>query len=101
MEKCKKVVDIALVVDESGSIGYSNFEKVKGFLQKTVSRFSVAPFGAHFGIVKYSTDARLVFPLDKYTDITHMQQGIQSMKYLGGMTNTGLALQYTRKNVTI
>ena len=88
-----------MVVDESGSITLHNLIKIKKFLANVVSRFSVARFGAHFGLVKYSTDPRLVFSLDKYTNTRQLQESIRNMVYLAGGTKTGRAFEYTRKNV--
>ena len=101
MQKCTKVVDIAMVVDESGSIGQSNFEKIKKFLGDIISRFSVAPFGAHFALVKYSTRPREVFSLTKYTDAAELHTVVRSMNFLGGKTYTGKALELVQKNVII
>lgn len=88
-----------MVVDESGSIGKWNFKKVKSFLKDMISRFSVTPFGAHFGIVKYSTYPRLVFSLTKYTNVGETQTAVQNMEYRGGATYTGRALALARTQV--
>ena len=101
MQKCTKVVDIAMVVDESGSIGQFDFEKIKKFVGDIISRFSVTPFGAHFAAVKYSTGAREVFSLTKYTNAAELQRNVQNMNYLGGSTYTGKALQLVQQKVSI
>ena len=99
MQKCTKVVDIAMVVDESGSIGRTDFEKVKKFVSDVISRFSVAPFGAHFAVVKYSSRPREVFSLTKYTNAAELHTAVKNMNYLGGSTFTGKALELVQQNV--
>lgn len=98
-QTCSKDVDIAVVVDESGSIGWTNFEKVKSFLKEIISRFNLAPFGAHFAITKYSSDPSLVFSLARFTNATEMQTAVENMRYQGGGSYTGKALEYIRINV--
>ena len=89
-----------MVLDESGSIGFDNFQKIKRFVSDIISRFSVAPFGAHFAVVKYSTYVREVFSLTKYTNAPQLQTAVQNMNYRRGWTNTGKALDFVRNNVT-
>ena len=101
LQKCTKVVDIAIVVDESGSIRPNNFKKIKGFVNDVISRFSVARFGAHFALVKYSDQPREVFSLTKYTNEAQLHTAVQKMKYLRGRTFTGRALRYVEQNVII
>ena len=89
-----------MVVDESGSIGQNNFENIKKFVADIISRFSVAPFGAHFAVVKYSNSPREVFSLTKYTNAAKLHKVVRKMKYLRGSTYTGKALEFVQKNVT-
>jgi hypothetical protein len=98
--KCTKVVDIAMIVDESGSIGSADFEKIKTFVGDVISRFSVAPFGAHFAAVKYSSHPREVFSLTKYTDAVQLHTAVRNMNYFGGSTYTGRAFELVQQNVT-
>ncbi|XP_028392610.1 von Willebrand factor A domain-containing protein 2-like [Dendronephthya gigantea] len=99
IQKCKKVVDIAMVVDESGSIGRGDFEKIKTFVADIISRFSVAPFGAHFAAVKYSTRPTEVFSLTKYTNAAQLHTAVRNMNYVGGSTFTGKALQLVEEKI--
>ncbi|XP_028392831.1 von Willebrand factor A domain-containing protein 2-like [Dendronephthya gigantea] len=99
VQKCTKVVDLAMVLDESGSIGSANFVKIKGFVADVISRFSVSPFGAHFAAVKYSSQAREVFSLTKYTDAAQLHTAVQNINYRGGGTYTGKALDHVRNNI--
>ncbi|XP_028392830.1 von Willebrand factor A domain-containing protein 2-like isoform X2 [Dendronephthya gigantea] len=99
IQKCTKVMDVAMVVDESGSIRPNNFQKIKGFVNDLISRFSVSRFGTHFALVKYSDQPREVFSLTKYTNETQLHTAVQKMKYLRGRTFTGRALKYVDQNI--
>lgn len=90
-----------MILDESGSIGCSGFEKIKTFVGKVISRFSIAPFGAHFAAVKYSSRAREVFSLTKYTNAAQLQTAVQNIEFRGGSTYTGKALRMVQQKVTI
>jgi hypothetical protein len=100
-QKCRKVVDIVMVPDESGSIGRKNWRKVKKFVRHVISRFSVTPFGAHFAAVKYNNRPRKVFSLTKYTNAKKLRKAVRRMRYRGGGTRTGKALRFTNRRVMI
>ena len=93
---CRKVVDIAMVLDDSGSIGAANFVTIKGFVADVISRFRFSPFGAHFAAVKYSGQPREVFSLTKYANIKLLQTAVRNINYLRGDTYPGKALNYVR-----
>ena len=101
VQKCTKVVDIAMILDESGSVGRDDFQKIKSFVGDVISRFSVAPFGAHFAAVKYSGQAREVFSLTTYTNAAQLHTAVQNMNYLGGGTYTGRAFELVQQKVII
>ena len=99
MQKCTKVVDIVMILDESGSVGRNDFQKIKSFVGDVISRFSVAPFGAHFAVVKYSSQPREVFSLTKYTNAAQLHTAVQNINYLGGGTYTGRAFELVQQKV--
>ena len=92
-------MDIALVLDESWSVGRNGFEKMKTLVGDIISLFSVNSNGAHFAAVKYSSSARKVFSLAKYTDAAELQRNVREMNYFGGLTYTGEALELVQKRV--
>ena len=48
--------DIIFVLDNSGSIGTSNFDSVKQFVRDVVNGFEVGPDKTRFGVVKFGSD---------------------------------------------
>lgn len=91
------------VLDESGSIGPENFDKMKKFVEDVISRFNVIPFGgADFAMVQYSTKPRLVFNLNKSREAKKLHGDVRNLKYLdGSTTNTGFAMQIVQNKVNI
>ena len=53
--ECHAVVDIAFIVDSSGSISRRNWVRMKNFLKEMTKTFQVGPDGAHVAIIAYST----------------------------------------------
>ena len=80
-----KGTDLVFVLDGSGSIGSTNFIKVKNFVVGIVSEFDIAPNMTQVGVVKYSEDVKEVFKLNTYE--TKAEVRILK-KYLGCLNNT-------------
>ncbi len=45
---------MAFVIDTSGSVGYSNFQKVQQFLKKLVDFYNIGLDQTRYGLVSYS-----------------------------------------------
>lgn len=62
-----KPVDLVFVVDESGSIGSSNFLRIKNFLSDLVDQLTITSTAFHVGLVKFNKAAKTEFELDRYS----------------------------------
>jgi uncharacterized protein YegL len=84
---CRQIADVVFVIDESGSIGPTNFEKVRNFFSDITEEL---PIDMRIGAVAFNLTARRVV---EFTDPTTAKAQIRAMKYLSGGTaiNTGLA----------
>jgi len=91
--------DIVFVVDESGSIGTSNFAKMKSFLSQLVSRLDIDSGKTRVGLVTYATTVRTRFNLNAYTTVASVQAAISSLSYSTGNTNTAAALAHVRTSM--
>ncbi|XP_040199257.1 collagen alpha-1(VII) chain-like isoform X5 [Rana temporaria] len=98
---CAKLkADIVFLVDESSSIGPSNFIKVKDFLYRIVSYFpKIGPQGAQIAIVQYSEEPRTEFHLNENKDRNSILKAIRSMQYFGGNTKTGRGIGHVLKEL--
>lgn len=56
-------VDVVFAVDTSTSVGASNFELVKAFLNETIDSFD--PVANRIGVVKYNDQVKTEFELNQ------------------------------------
>ncbi|XP_028941249.1 collagen alpha-1(VII) chain-like, partial [Antrostomus carolinensis] len=87
--------DIGFLVDESSSIGQSNFNKVKDFLFRIVSYFpKIGPEGTQVAVAQYSEKPRTAFHFNQHRDRNNALKAIKELHYAGGNTKTGRGLTY-------
>ncbi|NWI96044.1 CO7A1 protein, partial [Pitta sordida] len=107
---CGKLrADIGFLVDESSSIGQSNFNKVKEFLFRIVSYFpKIGPEGtqARFflccfqvALAQFSEEPRAAFHFNQFRDRNSALGAIQVLNYTGGNTKTGRGISFVLKEL--
>ncbi|XP_027761468.1 collagen alpha-1(VII) chain-like [Empidonax traillii] len=98
---CGKLrADIAFLVDESSSIGQSNFNKVKDFLFRIVSYFpKIGPEGTQVAVAQFSEEPRAVFHFHQHRDRNGALRAIRGLSYSGGNTRTGRAISFVLKEL--
>ncbi|XP_066175632.1 collagen alpha-1(VII) chain-like [Sylvia atricapilla] len=98
---CGKLkADVGFLVDESSSIGQSNFNKVKDFLFRIVSFFpKIGPEGTQVAVAQYNEEARAAFHFDQHRDRNGALGAIKGLSYTGGNTKTGHAISYVLEEV--
>jgi uncharacterized protein YegL len=98
---CNEIMDVAFVIDESGTIGEENFEIMKGFLADMVDQFEVGPEGVRIGAMKYSLFFRLTLlnDLKVGSDPAAIKEAILKTNYGRGGTATGVAMRYARDKI--
>ena len=102
--QCSEKADICFVLDSSGSIcGNRDANQfceawflLLSFVTSVVDAFDIGTQQTRIGIVTFSSDATLVFPMDRYSDKNLLKKNILSISHTGGPTNTGKALHITR-----
>ena len=90
---CRPLVDIAFIVDSSGSIGRTNWERTKRFLKAVVSKLDVKPSAAHVAAVAYSTYPEVVISFSDAQDTDEVNRLIDGMRWQRGLTYTNRALR--------
>ena len=98
---CQTSVDLAFILDSSGSVGSYNFDLVKNFVKNVVDFFNIGKSGTHVAVVTYSTNTRLEFNLKAYYTKTSIKKAVGKISYRGGWTYTADALDYVRKNIFV
>jgi len=88
--------DVIFVLDESGSIGSTNFDLMKSFMSQLVSRLDINSGNTRVGLVTFSSAVGTTINLDAHSSIRSLQSAISSLTYAAGGTNTVAALAYVR-----
>ncbi|NXJ66002.1 CO7A1 protein, partial [Rostratula benghalensis] len=93
--------DIGFLVDESSSIGQSNFNKVKDFLFRIISYFpKIGPEGTQaVAVAQYSEEPRAAFHFNQHRDRNSALKAIKGLSYAGGNTKTGRGITYVLKEL--
>ncbi|XP_072713238.1 uncharacterized protein [Ciconia boyciana] len=92
--------DIGFLVDESSSIGQSNFNKVKDFLFRIISYFpKIGPEGTQVAVAQYSEEPRAAFHFNQHRDRNSALKAVKGLGYAGGNTKTGRGLAYMLKEI--
>jgi len=95
-------VDLAYVVDSSGSINYKdarNWDITKEFLVNLTREFTIGSSDVQVAFVLFSDVATVEWSLTRYQDETQLINAIRGVRYIGETTNLNDALYLTRTNV--
>ncbi|KAM6292589.1 uncharacterized protein LJ264_013139 [Porphyrio hochstetteri] len=92
--------DVGFLVDESSSIGQSNFNKVKDFIFRIISYFpKIGPEGTQVAVAQYSEEPRAAFHFNQHRDRNSALKAIKGLHYAGGNTKTGRGITYMLKEL--
>lgn len=86
-----------LVMDESGSIGPENFQKMKNFARDLLRNFKIGPNDMRVAVIKFSSSAYRVFNFYTYSSFNDTSAALLNIVYGGGGTNTAEALRLARE----
>ncbi|XP_060706236.1 collagen alpha-6(VI) chain-like [Hemiscyllium ocellatum] len=92
------IADIVYLVDESGSIGETNFELMRNFLVRVTSALDIGHDKVQIGLVQYSDATTPALYLNTFQTKVSVLDHIKAMPYRKGRTNTGAAIDYVMHN---
>ncbi|XP_015775216.1 PREDICTED: vitrin-like [Acropora digitifera] len=99
---CRARVDLAFIIDGSGSIeasGKGNFRKCLNFVRAVVNQFRTRSGQTRFAAVLFSSRPRLIFGFTRYRTKAQILNAINRIRYPRGGTKTGWAMRYTYSRV--
>ena len=107
--ECLTLLDLAFIVDASGSIIETDSEgwnRVKNFLVQVVNSVTVGRDQVRVGLVTYSNSASRnsdqgAWNLLRYSDRDNLIAAINNIPYIGGTTNTQDGLNYARTQIFV
>lgn len=85
-------MDIAFIIDSSGSIGKSNWERMKRFLKALVSKLDVSDSVTHIAAVAYSDNPEVVMRFNNFQGVDQVNRLFDEMRWQRGFTYTDKAL---------
>lgn len=96
---CRARIDLAFLIDASGSVGRANFRRCLTFVKNMARVFTISRRHTRFAIVLYSSRPSKIFGFNRYTELRSLLRAIAGIRYTGGGTKTGYALSYTYQRV--
>ncbi|XP_015765671.1 PREDICTED: collagen alpha-1(XXVIII) chain-like [Acropora digitifera] len=96
---CQTPVDLAFIVDSSGSIGSKNYLKEKHFIKQLARSFGVAPGQSRAALVLYSNSASVKAGFDQYPTLEEFHKSVDDLPYEEGSTRIDLALEKASQEV--
>ena len=93
--------DWIFILDNSGSIGSSDFNLIREFVAQISSSLEIGLQRNLVSVISYADSASLHFGLTRHTDKSSLLQAIRAVPYTGGGTNTAAALQLLQNNPSL
>jgi len=91
-KECRSLVDIAFIIDSSGSIGRRNWERMKRFVKAMVSKLDVSNSATHVAAIAYSNNPEVVWRFRNFQGTDEVNRVIDRMPWQRGYTYTDKAL---------
>ena len=94
---CRASIDLAFLIDGSGSVGVKNFRRCLAFVQNLIRGFKISPRYTRVAAEVYSSSPRRIFPFTRYRNVYQVLRAVGSIKYPHGGTKTGNALRDVKR----
>ncbi|XP_026172744.1 collagen alpha-6(VI) chain-like [Mastacembelus armatus] len=97
-EACKDVpLDVIFLTDSSESISEEDYQKMKDFMKSVVNKSIIGQNDVHVGVMQFSSNNKLEFPLNRYYNKQKILEAIDSMQQMNEGTHTGQAITEVSK----
>ena len=80
--KCEAPIDVAFIMDSSGSLGPENYGRLKSTVSNMGNYFGVSPMGSHAAVILYSDQAVVGARLNQFLTIGQFQTITLRLRYL-------------------
>lgn len=87
MTVCKGTVDLAFMLDGSGSVGSTNFTLMKNFAKKIVSQLNVGPdpdLNSRVALTVFESAVYPKFNFSSYSTYSEYESAINAVAYSSG-----------------
>lgn len=89
---CPFAMDVAFLLDSSGSIGQNNYLDMKRFINEVIDHFQISPKDTHVGVVSFSTQAQTEIRFTSKQTVDTIKPSVLNITYQSGATRTHLGL---------
>lgn len=97
--QCMAPIDLVFALDASGSVGQSDYELSKVFMQQVVAQFTISPAAVSVSVVTFSHTAVVEWGLGAYPVAADLHDAIGDLPYESSWTCTGGAMKTIREDV--
>ncbi|XP_064644507.1 collagen alpha-1(XII) chain-like [Lineus longissimus] len=87
-------VDLYFIIDSSSTVGRTNFNTLKQFVNKMIGAFPIGKSKVNVGVFRFNHKADLVIPLNKYFNKAQLQRAVSGIRYRRGGSSIFRALYY-------
>ena len=95
-------MDVVFVVEGTDKIGRTGFEEIKGFVKRTIDKYSIGEKGTRVALIEYSDSPRTVFGLEKYDTKSLLMKAVSDVSSSRGKTaDTVKALELAKDTLDI
>ena len=92
-ETCNNVMDLTFVLDSSGSIDNSDFQKSLNFVEQIIGKILIGENESRVSVINFSDKIEVVTYLDTFFDKIKLLDAISGIRQIGSSTHTGEALE--------
>ena len=92
-------MDVAFILDSSGSIGRTNYLKQKEFVKQVARSFGVAPGQSQAAMVLYSSTASVQARVGQYATAEEFAKAVDALPYERGRTRIDMALDLASTDI--
>ena len=85
-------VDLALVLDASGSLNYDGWAQLVTFCINFIERLTIGPSDTQVAVIVFGSNAAVQFHFGVHNSRVDLEGAIKSIQYTGGSTNLNEAL---------
>ena len=71
-------------LDGSESLAKNGFDKIKDLVKTMLDNYTISESETHVGVIEFSNDANVIFPLDKLFELTSIKDQVQRIIPSGG-----------------
>ena len=92
-------LDLVFVLDDSGSINETHFNRTKESVEDIISSLTIGPDDTRVAVLLFSHRSLLLFNLDEHNNSDSLIEEVRNISYIGGHeTFTAEALELLRTN---